>query len=81
MAVYVSIVMPLDRYDEFVSKLDPSSRAYEVMQNVVIERSPKEGRFVRTARITCRKEDAEILLDHANRLYPDAVPEIRKAIG
>ena len=46
----------------------------------MIERRKSEGHYVRTMRIVCRENEAEILLDLANKLYPDAAPDIRKAI-
>jgi len=50
------------------------------MKNAVVERTEQDGQFVRTARILCEKGEVEILLDHAKRLYPNAAPDIRKAI-
>ena len=71
--------MPLDCYDGFVWKLDPISRAYEIIK--CRDRAPEiRGTLVRTMRIACRENEAEILLDLANKLYPDTAPDIRKAI-
>ena len=80
MAVYLTIAMPLNHYDGFMKKLDASSRACEIMKNAVVERTEQDGQFVRTARILCEKGEVEMLLDHAKRLYPDALPDIRKAV-
>src|SRR6266403_202367 len=80
MATYLTIAMPLDCYDGFMSKLDPASQAYQIMKDAVIERREFNDHYVGTMRITCPENEIEMLLDHANRLYPGAAPAINKAI-
>jgi len=72
--------MSLPLYDGFLEKLEMSSRAYEIMIGATIERTRSEGHFARAMKILCRADEAEMLLDHANRLYPGAAPAINKAI-
>jgi hypothetical protein len=80
MDEHLTIIMTLNRYDLFVEKLDPASRAYEIMKNASIERSDSKDHYVGAMRIACRSEEADMLLDQANRLCPEAAPDIASAI-
>ena len=80
MATYLTIAMPLDCYDGFMSKLDPSSRAYQIMKDAVIERRESDDHYVGTMKIACPENEIKMLLDLANRLYPGAALAINKAI-
>src|SRR2546425_884550 len=53
MATYLTIAMPLDCYDRFMSKLDPASQAYQIMKDTVLERREFNDHYVGTMRITC----------------------------
>ena len=63
-----------------MEKLEMSSRANEIMITGSIERTTSDGHFTRAMKIQCRADEAEMLLDHANRLYPGAAPDIIRAI-
>ena len=80
MPTYLLITIPLPLYDGFLEKLDMSSRAYEIMMAASLERTRSDDHFTRAMKILCRADEAELLLDHANRLYPDAAPDITRAI-
>jgi hypothetical protein len=77
----VVIELPLDHYDHFLEKCDPSCREHEILKNGVIVRHPKDGRYERIAEIPCEVPEAQILLAAARRLYPSAVSAIEKAIA
>ncbi len=80
MAHYLLIEMPLPRYDGFVGKLEVPSRAYDIMIAASLDHRPSNDRFTRTMKILCKMEKAEMLLDLANVLYPEAAPDITTAI-
>ena len=74
------ITMPLDRYDRLMWKVSKFSRAYEIMQNASIEPCLSDDHFVRTAKLLCRLDEAKMLLNLASRAYPNAIPDIARAI-
>lgn len=72
--------MPLDRYDRLLWKVSKFSRAYEIMQNASIEPIRSDDHFAPITKLTCRLDEAKMLLDVANRVYPNAIPDIAKAL-
>jgi hypothetical protein len=72
--------MPVDRYDRLMWKVSGFSRAYEILQNVSIEPCLSEDHFVRTAKLSCRLDEAKLLLDLAIRACPNSIPDIARAI-
>jgi hypothetical protein len=73
--------IPLRRYDSLMERVEPTSRAHEILINGFIERQAKDGHFVRTFELLCKQEEAEMLLDLAKRVCPDAVQDIARAIN
>ena len=69
MATYLTIAMPLDCYDGFMSKLDPSSRAYQIMKDAVIERRESDDHYVGAMRIACPENEIKMLLLGAGESY------------
>jgi hypothetical protein len=74
------ITMPLDRYDGLMWKVSKFSRVYEIMQNASIEPCLSDDHFAPTTKLLCRLDEAEILLNLASRVYPNAIPDIARAI-
>jgi hypothetical protein len=79
--VNIVIEMSLPIYDGFIDRCDPASKEYAILKNSSITRRPKADHFDRLAEIHCDVEQAKWLLDLARRVYPDAVPDIEKAIA
>jgi hypothetical protein len=77
----VLIEMSQEHYDLLVAECDITSREYSILKNGIVVRHQEAGRDGQTIQILCEKEEAEGLLETAVRLYPDAVPEIAKAIA
>jgi hypothetical protein len=77
----VLIKMSQEHYDLFVAECDITSREYTILKNGIVTRDQQTGADRRTIEILCDREEADQLLDTATRLYPDAVPEIEKAIA
>jgi hypothetical protein len=50
------------------------------VKNTSIERSDSKDHYVGAMRIACRSEEADMLLDQANRLCPEAAPDIAGTI-
>jgi hypothetical protein len=74
------IAMPLDRYDRLMWKVSKFSRVYEIMQNASIEPGLSDDHFVCTTKLVCRLDEAKMLLNLASRVYPNAIPDIARAI-
>jgi hypothetical protein len=68
-------------YDVFAAELDITSREYSILKNNIVAGGPETGRDGSALEIICDKEESELLLDAATRLYPAAVPEIKEAIA
>jgi len=75
------IEIALDRYYGFFKRCDPACREYEILEIGPILRRSKESHHELTVEIHCEMQGAQILLDAARRLYPDAVLDIEKAIA
>jgi hypothetical protein len=75
------IEIALDRYYGFFKRCDPACREYEILEIGPILRRSKESHHELTVEIHCETQGAQILLDAARRLYPDAVLDIEKAIA
>ncbi len=77
----VIIQMSRETYDVFAAELDITSREYSILKNNIVAGGPETGRDRGTIEIVCDKEEAELLLDAATRVYPAAVPDIQQAIA
>lgn len=75
------IEMPREHYDVFAAELDIASREYSILKNNIVGTGPETGPGRPTIEIVCDKEEAELLLDAATRVYPAAIPEIKDAIA
>jgi hypothetical protein len=58
-----------------------SSREYAIMKNSVLNQGQEQSHESGTVTIVCEVEQAKMLLNHATRFYPDAVPDIEKSIA
>jgi hypothetical protein len=77
----VTIEMSLPVYEGFVEKCEKTSREYAVLKNgVIFRRSTKDRDSERFVKIDCTLEDANNLLSLANKIYPNAVADISRAI-
>ena len=47
----------------------------------VFERQTKSDHFERVMKIICTDSEAAMLLDAANRIYPDIAPEIARSLA
>lgn len=74
------ITMPLARYDRLMCRVSKFSRAYEIMQNASIEPCLSDDHFAPTTKLLCRLDEAKVLLNLATRFYPNAIPDIARAI-
>ena len=75
------IEIALDHYYGFFKRCDPACGEYEILEIGPILRRSKESHHELTVEIHCEMQGAQILLDAARRLYPDAVADIEKAIA
>ena len=75
------IEIPLDPYDRLLAQCDPASREYEILKNGLIVRHSKDGHYERVVEILSEMQDAKLLLALAQKICPDAVPAIAKAIS
>lgn len=80
MNVKVLIEMEPVHYDLFVAECDIKSREYSVLKNAVVAKITTEAEGQRTVEILCEREEALQLLEAAGRVYPEAVPTIRRGI-
>lgn len=78
--VKVTIEFPFERYNRLRNKCDESSPEFSVLINGCIDRRPKGNDFERFIEILCDKKQAEALLGLATRLWPEAVPAIKRAL-
>jgi hypothetical protein len=58
-----------------------SSREYAIMKNSVVNQDREQGHDTGTVTIVCEAGEAKMLLNHASRFYPDAIPDIEKSIA
>jgi len=79
--LYLILTIPLDRYDAFVKKIEIPSPAYEVLRKAVFERQIRDDHFERIMNVMCNGWEAEMLLDLANRVYPDIAGDIARQIA
>jgi hypothetical protein len=77
----VVIEMPLLHYDRFVGRCSPASKEYALLKNGIIVRREKDNHYERILEIHCNEEEAKGLLNLGRNIFPDAVPEIEKAIA
>lgn len=77
----VVIEMTLPHYDRFVDRCNPASKEYALLKNGIIVRHEKDNQYERILEIHCDVEEAKGLLTLGRNVFPDAVPEIEKAIA
>ena len=78
--MYVTAQIPLHEYDRFVNSLRPSSRAADILKNATYHREAKGEGFERHMELHCTVDEANVLLELANRLCPEAVPFFSRAL-
>jgi hypothetical protein len=79
--VKVVIEMPLLSYDRFVDRCSPTGKEYALLKNGIIVRRQKDNHYERILEIHCDVGEAKELLNLARSIFPDAAPEIEKAIA
>ena len=77
------IEFAIDHYNRFLALCDPVSREYEILKNGLVIRRVKDGnrQYERVVEIFAEMRDAHLLLDIANKICPDAMPAITKAVS
>ena len=78
--LYLVLTIPLNQYDTFVRKIDPSSQECHILMSGVFERQTKSDHFDPVMKIMCTDSEAVMLLNAAIRIYPDIAPEIARYI-
>jgi pentatricopeptide repeat protein len=73
------IEFAIDHYDRLLAHCDPASREYEILKNGLVVRRAKNGKYERVVEIFGEMQDAQLLLDLANKICPLAAPAITKA--
>jgi hypothetical protein len=68
-------------YDLLVAECDITSREYTILKNGILTSDQSEDYERETIEILCEKGEADLLLDAANRLYPQAAPAIANGIA
>jgi hypothetical protein len=79
MKVVIEMSLPL--YDRFVDRCSPASKEHALLKNGIIVRHEKDNQYERILEIHCDVEEAKGLLNLGRNIFPDAVPEIEKAIA
>ena len=69
--------MPVRVYFAFLRSCPAASREYAVLKNSLVEPVPGDYNVEKL----CEVDDTELLLDHAKRFYPEAVPYIERALS
>jgi hypothetical protein len=75
---YIILTIPLAQYDLFLEKIDPQSRAYEVLINACLDQDSSDGHIERKMQVVCSKDEAVMLLRIAEELYPKIIPKISR---
>ena len=76
----VFIQMSLSGYDVLTSKCQRGSAEFAILMRGIIVEHSRDGKVERIMEIRCELEEAKLLLALATKVYPDAVPDIQKAI-
>jgi hypothetical protein len=77
------IEFSIDHYNRLLAVCDPVSREYEILKTGLVIRRVKNGnrQYERVVEIFAEMRDARLLLDMANKICPDAMPAIIKAMS
>ena len=75
---YLVLKVPLAQYDILLQKVDPTSRAEELLKQASFEREDKEGHFERHMKIIWKKEEALMILRIVEKLCPEIIPAISR---
>jgi hypothetical protein len=79
MNVFISI--PIALYQALLGRCLLASREYAILKNSVINHVPTNVRDGNIVEIFCAIADAELILNLARRVYPEAIPYIEDAIS
>ena len=74
----ILVDIPMDDYNNFLQRCDATRPEYEMLKNGVITHDRKKRPAVE---ILCEVKDAELILDLATAIYPDAVPHVQESIS
>ena len=77
----ILIEMPVERYDAFFDKCDPSWPELSILPRGEFVRRLNGDRYLRIVQIDCPMFHARHLLELAKQIYPDAVPDIEDALA
>jgi hypothetical protein len=77
------IEFSIDHYNRLLAVCDPVSREYEILKTGLVIRRVKNGnrQYESVVEIFAEMRDAYLFLDMANKICPDAMPAITKAIS
>jgi hypothetical protein len=78
--VKIIVNMDFKRYYRLLAKCEMSSREYAIMKNSILEHESEHAQDSGTFTIVCEVGEAKMLLNHANRVYPDAIADIEQSI-
>ena len=76
----ILLKMSPEHYDRLLSGVSENSSLYGVLKNGVVINSTATGGGAKMIEILCEKFHARMLRALAANLYPQAVPQIEKAI-
>jgi hypothetical protein len=79
-AMIILISFPVTTYIGFLGRCLLFSRECAVLKNGVVEQAPDAARGTIFIKIRCGREDAELLLRRAIRIYAAAIPYIAEAV-
>ena len=79
--VKITVEIDYNRYYRLLARCEMSSRDYAIMKNSVVSTDGEHGQEHGMVTIVCEVGEAKMLLNHASRFYPDAVPNIEKSIA
>jgi hypothetical protein len=80
-SVKIIVELNFNRYYRLLARCEMSSREYAIMKNSIVDYLPDQDRAAATVTIICEIGEARMLLNHANRFYPDATPDIEQSIA
>ena len=75
----ISVQIPIRQYDIFVKKINPSSRAAEILKHAGYHREAKNGRFERTMEISCTADELKMLVQFATQYCPEVAQFFRQS--
>ena len=76
----ILIEMTPGQYDGMLGKISQDSPVYAILKNGVVEHPLENYAKIRVINIVCDMPEAEMLLNEAKEVWPDAALEIASSI-